>query len=398
MSSKDLFFVDGDQDAQAKELLKFIGELRGETQVDQFVEAAMATGSGSEAVLRESAGWLARAEEAQMEAAYNQLFAVVTTEGGSQALDAAAGGIAKDVAATAASGAAGLRVLNNLYSLATDGSRPAVFSGIVELAVRTKAMAALVPVVPRLAKMVGEWGAGAGAGALLALRKAFDEAQFGSEAYGAELAYLEAVGAGGERAAEVAGSAVVRFANINALCDVDALARLASVQELHRAGQLGAAGELLEQLLGSNYQQWQAYEQANAEKLAALGVDAAKAGDKMRLLTLASIASERLGEDVPFGDVAAAIGVDVEDVELWIIDVVRVGLVQGKMNQVTATLMPTRSTYRTFGDAQWKVLQTRLHQWKESLDALQPVIHSAKALAHQQTEQAAGQVHVAAKE
>ncbi|KAJ2710304.1 hypothetical protein H4R19_003809 [Coemansia spiralis] len=398
MGSKDLFFVDGEQVAQVKELLKFIGELRGEAQADQYAEAAMATGSGSEAVLRESAGWLARADEAQMEPAYNQLFAVVTTEGGSQALDAAAGSIAKDVAATAASGVAGLRVLNNLYSLATDGSRAAVFAGMVELAARTQTVAALVPLVPRLTKMVGEWGAGQGATTLLALRKAFDEAQLGAEAYGAELAYLEVVGASGEQAAEVAGSAVVRFANIAALCDVDALAGLDGVQELHKAGRLGAAGELLEQLLGSNYQQWQAFAQANAQTLETLGVDAAKAGDKMRLLTLASIASERLGEDVPFAEVAAAIDVDAEDVEVWIIDVVRAGLVQGKMNQVAGTLVPTRSTYRTFGDAQWKVLQTRLHQWRESLDALQPVIHNAKMLAEQQTEQAGGQARVTIKE
>ncbi|KAJ1727918.1 hypothetical protein LPJ61_004323, partial [Coemansia biformis] len=331
-------------------------------------------------------------------AAYNQLFAVVVGEGGSQALDAAAGGIAQDVAATATSGVAGLRVLNNLYNLATNGSRPAVFEGMVELAARTKSVAVLVSVVPRLVAMANEWGVDAATKAVLALRAAFDGAQLGSEAYAVELAYLEAVGASGAHAAELAGSAVVRFANISAVCDVDALAGLASVQELHKAGKLGVAGEVLEQLLGSNYQQWQEYAKANEQKLQELGVDVGKAGDKMRLLTLASIAADRLGSDVPFAEIAAAIDVDIEDVEVWIIDVVRAGLVQGKMNQVMCTLVPTRSTYRTFGDDQWRVLQSRLHQWKESLGALQPVIHNAKLLAEQQAQQAGGQAHVTIKE
>ncbi|KAJ1725930.1 hypothetical protein LPJ61_005540, partial [Coemansia biformis] len=96
MSSKDLFFVDGDQASQVSELLKLIGELRGEGDVDKYATSAAESGTGSEVVLREAQGILARAEETQVEAAYNQLFAVVVGEGGSQALDAAAGGIAQD--------------------------------------------------------------------------------------------------------------------------------------------------------------------------------------------------------------------------------------------------------------------------------------------------------------
>ncbi|KAJ2777294.1 hypothetical protein H4R18_005222 [Coemansia javaensis] len=360
MGGKDLFFVDGDQAAQAGELLKTLGVASDDVT--------------AEAVVAASAGLSGAVDEGQLEAAYNQLFAVVVGAGGDAGLAAAAGRIAGDVAQRAAHGAAGLRVLSNLYNLVAAGpARAAVFEAVVALAARTRQLAALVPVVPRLAAMAGEWGAERGAAALLALRRAFDEAGgLGSEAFAVELAYLGAVADGGAQAAEVAQRAVARLASVDGLCDVDALAGLARVQELQRAGALGAAGPVLDQLVRGDYRQWAAFAAANAAALAELGIDAASAATKMRLLTLAAIAADRLGEEVPFDDVAHALDVPADDVELWVIDVVRAGLIQGKMNQVSRTLTPTRSTYRAFGEAQWRMLQTRLAQWKESLDALQP--------------------------
>ncbi|KAJ2031120.1 hypothetical protein IWW57_000857, partial [Coemansia sp. S610] len=215
----------------------------------------------------------------------------------------------------------------------------------------------------------------------------------------AELAFLQAVGSANEKAAAVASSAIVRFANLAALCDLDALASLASVQELsQRAGALGDAGALLNALLSSDYRQWLQFVAANGEQLTALGVDVQKASDKMRLLTVASIAADSLGQGVPFATIAQAIDVAETEVEVWIIDVIRSGLIQGKMNQVARTLLPTRSTYRTFGADQWKLLGERLEQWKASLEELQPVISNAKLIAQQQAVQMAGTSSVTIKE
>ncbi|KAJ2159126.1 hypothetical protein GGF46_003248 [Coemansia sp. RSA 552] len=386
--------VDGDWSAQATELLRFVGGLRG---VDADAYAA-----SEKDVVSECQGVLARAPEDKLEAAFNQLFAVAgAREGG---IDAAAPAIARDVAATAESVGGGLRVLNNLFNVVAGGAaRVAVFSALVELAARGKMVGVLVPVVSRLAKMVGEWVAGGASpaacgDAVLELRTALDAAQLANEAYAAELAFLEAVGADDARCVDVATAAIVRFANLASVCDVDALAGLGSVQALSAGGRLGVAGALLDTLVASDYLQWKEYAAANQAGLADLGVNAERAGDKMRLLTVASIAATRLGEAVPFGDVAAALNVEDDDVETWVIDVVRSGLMQGKMNQVSRTLVPTRSTYRTFGAAQWEHLAERLAQWGQALDALQPVIRNAKVVAQQQAVQMAGQSRVTIKE
>ncbi|KAJ2567585.1 hypothetical protein GGH12_000281 [Coemansia sp. RSA 1822] len=395
MGAMELFFVDGEISTQVEELAQFIGQ-QNQSAASFAAEVAQSS-DPVQAVLTASQGVLPKVSEDKVEAAYNQLFAIAKT--GESGIDGVAATVAKDISANAESGVAGLRVLNNLYNLA-NAAQLAVFSEMVVLAVRVNMLPTLVPLVSQLPKLLSGWTASAQqkADVVLELRNALDGAQLGNEAYATELVFLEAIGASDARAAKVATSAIVRFANLSAVCDLDALASLDSVQELSQGGQLGSAGELLNALLECDFEQWQKYASANADALKELGVDADKATDKIRLLTVASIAAEHLGEDVPFSKVSQAIGVEEDDIEMWIIDVVRSGLMQGKMNQVTRSLVPTRSTYRRFGADQWSLLAERLDQWKSSLESLQPVIGNAKLVAQQQAMQMAGQAQVTIKE
>ncbi|KAJ2327867.1 hypothetical protein GGI00_004347 [Coemansia sp. RSA 2681] len=403
MGAKDVIFVDGELSSQIDELARYIGELQGASDVAAFA-AEVSSGEVPRSIVQASLGGaLAKAPEDKLEAVYNQLFAIAASQGGDSALGSVAAEVARDIEAQAESGVAGLRVLNNLYSLlAAEGrAQAAVFEAMVGLAARTRLLGTLVPLVTRLPALYAEWGVGADEGAriMLALRDALDRAQMSCEAYEAELAFLGAIGTASAEAGAVASSAIVRFANLPALCDLDALASLGSVQELsQRSGGLGDAGALLNALLSSDYTQWLQFVAANGEQLAALGVDVQKASSKMRLLTVASIAADSLGQGVPFATIAQAIDVAEADVEMWIIDVIRSGLIQGKMNQVARTLLPTRSTYRTFGADQWKLLGERLEQWKASLEELRPVISNAKLIAQQQAVQMAGTSSVTIKE
>ncbi|KAJ2661518.1 hypothetical protein IWW48_002386 [Coemansia sp. RSA 1200] len=410
-SNNNMIFIDGEASAQLQELARLIGELKKVEKVDEYVSQ----NNTARALVTESVGGvLAKAPEDKLEAVYNQLFGIVAESKDELKLVSVAGEIAQDVAANAESGAGGLRVLNNLYNILVGentkelgSARAVVFEAMVVLATRTQLLGmTIVPLVGRLPAMFGEWGISASdrVRILMDVRNALDAAQLGSEAYETELVLLDVVDAsssssqGSAAAAEVAASAIVRFANLSAVCDLDALASLGSVQELSKSGGLGDAGKLLDALLSSDFKQWRGFAEANSEVLQRLGVDASKASDKMRLLTVASLAAENLGRDVPFGTVAQAIEVDEDDVEMWIIDVIRSGLIQGKMNQVSRTVLPTRTTYRQFGADQWKALGERLDQWKQSLEQLQPVIANAKLVAQQQAMQMAGQARVTIKD
>ncbi|KAI9480215.1 hypothetical protein BX667DRAFT_495355 [Coemansia mojavensis] len=368
------FFVDGEPQAQIAELAQFIAQLK-QADTQQLVEEITSSSDPLQALLTASEKVLiSESPEECVEAAYNQLFAIAPS------IDGIAETVARDIAVNAHNGVAGLRVLNTLYNLSTT-SKAAVFSSIIELAARFNMLNVLVPQISYLSAM--NIAVEHKADILIQLRDALDKAQLSNEAYEVELAFLDSIGTQDTRAVAVASSAIVRFVNLTAVCDLDALAGLESIQQLNRQNQLGIAGELLNALLECDYHQW--LEFAKDKQLSMVNME--HATDKIRLLTVASLAAKHLGEPVSFNQISQAIGVDADEVEVWIIDVIRAGLIQGKMNQVDCTLVPTRSTYRSFGKDQWQLLSAKLDQWKQSLAALQPVIANAKLVAQQQMHQ-----------
>ncbi|KAF1950705.1 PCI-domain-containing protein [Byssothecium circinans] len=109
------------------------------------------------------------------------------------------------------------------------------------------------------------------------------------------------------------------------------------------------------------------------------GLDNAALNRKMRLLTLASIAaSTGQARSLPYSSIAKALQIPSEDVEMWVIDVIRAGLVEGKLSQLNQTFLIHRSTYRVFGDNQWREVSSRLDMWRNSLQGVLQVIQAEK--------------------
>ncbi|KAJ2372639.1 hypothetical protein IW150_004019, partial [Coemansia sp. RSA 2607] len=267
--AQNILFVDGEASSQVEELARFVGAQRGGEQ-----EFAFGDGGAAVVVAGCLGGVLAGADEEKLEAVYNQLFAVIALDGPAESAGARLAlhteAIVSDVAAHCASGAGALHVLNNLYgvlaSVGGEGSgaaRARVFEGVVQVAEARGQLAALVPLVGRVAAVAGEWGVDAGEQrrVLLRLRAALDAAGLGNEAYGVELAVLPL---GGD--ASVGTSAIVRFANLPAVCDVDALA--AAVAGVAVAP---LAAQVLELLVSGDYAAWRAFAGAQGAALAQLG-------------------------------------------------------------------------------------------------------------------------------
>ena len=99
---------------------------------------------------------------------------------------------------------------------------------------------------------------------------------------------------------------------------------------------------------------------------------------KMRLLTLASLAASTQSRSLPYQQIAKALQVPSEDVEMWVIDVIRAGLVEGKLSQLNQTFLIHRSTYRVFGEKQWVEVQGRLDTWRSSLEGVLGVIRQER--------------------
>lgn len=104
------------------------------------------------------------------------------------------------------------------------------------------------------------------------------------------------------------------------------------------------------------------------------GLDNSKLHRKMRLLTMASLAASTSSRELEYKRIAKALQVPPEDVEMWVIDVIRAGLVEGKLSQKSQVFLVHRTTYRVFGEKQWREVATRLDQWKTSLRGVLDVV------------------------
>jgi translation initiation factor 3 subunit M len=118
------------------------------------------------------------------------------------------------------------------------------------------------------------------------------------------------------------------------------------------------------------------------------GLDGAALNRKMRLLTLASLAAQNhQSRTLPYAHIAKALQVPSEDVEMWVIDVIRAGLVEGKLSQLDQVFLIHRCTYRVFGENQWREVASRLDLWRRSLTGVLSVIRREKDSYIKQREQ-----------
>ncbi|KAI9841468.1 MAG: hypothetical protein M1837_000686 [Sclerophora amabilis] len=108
------------------------------------------------------------------------------------------------------------------------------------------------------------------------------------------------------------------------------------------------------------------------------GLDDGVLRRKMRLLTLASLAASTPSRSLPYSAIARALQIPADDVEMWVIDIIRAGLVEGKLSQLNQTFLIHRSTYRVFGERQWREVATRLDTWKESLKGVLAVVRAER--------------------
>lgn len=108
------------------------------------------------------------------------------------------------------------------------------------------------------------------------------------------------------------------------------------------------------------------------------GLDTSILYRKMRLLTLASLAASIQSRSLPYQHISRALQIPSEDVEMWVIDVIRAGLVEGKLSQLNQTFLIHRSTYRVFGEKQWTEVQGRLDTWRSSLEGVLAVVRQER--------------------
>lgn len=170
--------------------------------------------------------------------------------------------------------------------------------------------------------------------------------------------------------------------------DFEDLTSLDSVQALRNSD--AAAYDLLDVFTANGLEDYIAFKSENSNFGQQLGLNDEVLTRKIRLLTLASLASTGTTaqtRSLPYSAIASGLQIPEEEVEMWVIDVIRAGLVEGKLSQSTRTFLIHRSTYRVFGETQWREVAGRLDMWRNSLIGVLGVIRQEKESMIAQKEQ-----------
>ncbi|KAF9236231.1 hypothetical protein BU15DRAFT_77205 [Melanogaster broomeanus] len=99
---------------------------------------------------------------------------------------------------------------------------------------------------------------------------------------------------------------------------------------------------------------------------------------KMRLLAFSSLGFDYIGRDLPYSTIASTLQIDASEVDKWTIDVIRAGLLTGKLSQSTQNLHVYGSSARKFEREQWEALEKRLLAWKAGLASVIEVVANAQ--------------------
>lgn len=105
---------------------------------------------------------------------------------------------------------------------------------------------------------------------------------------------------------------------------------------------------------------------------------------KMRLLTFASLAAATPSREIEYAKIVKALQIPESDIEMWAIDVIRAGLVEGKLSQQRRVFLVHKVTYRVFGQKQYQELATRVDHWRTTLQSVLGVLRQEQVNAKAQ--------------
>ena len=285
-------------------------------------------------------------------------------------------------------------VLSTIFNVlpANSTQRYPVYRTTVKLAAANGLYAHLEPQLKNVEKWVAEWGSSPEDARDLYIEIAAiaessgDEDQFYNFLVKALQTFPDSKSSPRE-AREIATRLVKASINVPSRLDFDELSTFPAVVALQNSDP--ELFQLYEVFAGGQLEDYIEFNDEHDGWVDDNGIDHVVAYRKIRLLTLTSLAASCPDRSLPYINISRRLHVPSEEVEHWVIDVIRAGLVEGKLSQLNQTFLIHRASSRTFGRAEWEQVADRLDVWKLSLRGILDVVRNAKEQAkiHERSEQ-----------
>jgi len=131
-------------------------------------------------------------------------------------------------------------------------------------------------------------------------------------------------------------------------------------------------GQLIHQLLtifvGEQLDAYVKFYQKNKDFVDGLGLKHEDNLRKMRLLSFMQMAENR--SEISFNEIRQAMQLNENEVEEFLIDVIKTRLVRAKISQGDGVVYVSSTMHRTFGTGDWQQLHSLLIGWKSNLNSV----------------------------
>ncbi|KAF8897764.1 hypothetical protein BD779DRAFT_1608279 [Infundibulicybe gibba] len=259
------------------------------------------------------------------------------------------------------------RILSNLFNALprSSPSRLTVYKTLLDIATTNDEVEVLQISRAEIEKWLSEWDISSEEKSAFfkSIADAYSKTNQPLKSFEFSSAYARSLPSSSPSATTVAVEVIVMALQLPSVFDFDPLLKIDAVV----AAKEHELFSLLHIFLNDGLTEFEAWVSSHPGVLEKHSLEKAQLGRKIRLLTLASLGFNHVGHDLPYAKVAEALHIEKPDVEKWVIDVIRAGLLSGKLSQTTQSLHITRSTPRTFERAQWETLEKRLLAWKAGL-------------------------------
>merc|ERR1712137_1141722 len=153
----------------------------------------------------------------------------------------------------------------------------------------------------------------------------------------------------------------LKLENVNRCDD---LLELRAVKQLQSDSTHQKLYELLQLFCEQKLDAFEAFNKGNSEFFGTAGLSVEDCRKKMRLFSLTTLAAE--SNTLSYSQIAEQLSIEEGEVESWVICADQ--LVDARMDQANEKVYIRHANSRSFGDDEWKTLQSTLHSWKDNVE------------------------------